>query len=107
MARSISIVEYKVAQTHFYLSCIKDAGLNFFAAQCYTDAFVSAARSITFSMQAVLSDISLFKQWYKQKQDRLKRDPLAIFFNSYRVASIHIGETLIQGGVGGKTVMER
>lgn len=53
MARSISIVEYKVGQSRFFLEQIPRSGFDFFAAQCFTDAFAAACRSITFSMQAV------------------------------------------------------
>lgn len=98
MTRSISIVEFKVMQTHFFLTQINNAGLDFFAAQCFTDAFGSAARSITFAMQAVLKDIPKFETWYSAKQEQLKHDPLCRFFNAYRDASIHIGDTVVRGG---------
>jgi hypothetical protein len=98
MKHSISIVEYKVEQARFFLESISEAGLNFFAVQCFADAFTSASRSITFSMQSVLSDLSGFKEWYATRSELLNRDSLCRFFNAYRRASIHIGETVARGG---------
>ena len=97
MARSISVVEYKVQQAHFFLQRITDAGSDLFAVQCYTDAFASAARSVTFSMQAVIKEIHGFEPWYMRRVELLKEDRIARFFNDYRVASTHIGDTVVRG----------
>jgi len=98
MARSISIVEYKVEQARFFLEKIAQCDSNFFAVQCFTDAFASTCRSITFSMQAVISEVDGFKEWYADRMELLKKDTLSQFFNAFRVASIHIGDTVIRGG---------
>jgi hypothetical protein len=98
MTRSISIVGYKVEQARFFLEQIDQCDLNFFAVQCFTDAFASACRSITFSMQAVIGDVDGFKEWYADGKDLLKKDRLSQFFNEYRVSSIHIGDTVVRGG---------
>jgi hypothetical protein len=98
MGRSISIVEYKVQQAHFFLERLDVSELNFFAVQCFTDAFASACRSITFSMQAVMNDVPGFKDWYLPRMESLKRDRVFAFFNSYRTASIHIGDTVVRSG---------
>jgi hypothetical protein len=98
MAQSISIIEYKALQALFFLEQIAKSGSNFFAVQCFTDSFASACRSITFSMQSVMGNIDNFKEWYATKQDILKNDKLAQFFNAYRVASIHIGDTVVRAG---------
>ena len=95
MQRSFSIVDYKVSQAEFFLRKIQEAELDFFAAQCFTDAFASAARSITFAMQSVCKDIPEFSKWYSAKQEILKTDSLAQFFNRYRTASVHIGDTVV------------
>jgi hypothetical protein len=98
MARSISIVEYKVEQAHFFLEQIGTSERNFFAVQCFTDAFASACRTITFSMQAVITDVDGFSAWYAKRMEPLKKDLLSNFFNAYRVASVHIGDTVVGGG---------
>jgi hypothetical protein len=98
MTRSISIVEYKVEQARFFLEQIPHSNHNFFAVQCFTDAFALACRSITFAMQAVISEVEGFKEWYAARVEGLKKDKLALFFNAYRTASIHIGDTVVRGG---------
>jgi len=96
-SRSISTVEYKVAQAHFLLEQIAEAGGNFFAVQCFSDAFAAACRSITFAMQAVIN-VDGFAQWYNERQKALESDALCKFFNAYRVVSTHIGETVVSAG---------
>jgi hypothetical protein len=98
MARSISIVEYKVQQAQFFLEQIEQSELNFFAVQCLTDAFASTCRTITFSMQAVIGEVDGFEKWYAARVELLKKDRLSEFFNAYRVASVHIGDTVVRGG---------
>jgi hypothetical protein len=98
MARSISIVEYKVEQAHFFLEQIETSEHNFFAVRCFTDAFTSACRTITFSMQAVVADVDGFQTWYAERIELLKKDRVSNFFNAYRVASVHIGETVVSRG---------
>lgn len=98
MSRSISIVEYKVQQAHFFLERLELSDVNFFAVQCFTDGFASACRSVTFSMQAVLNEVPGFKDWYLPRMEALRQDRVFAFFNSYRTASIHIGDTLVRGG---------
>lgn len=100
MARSVSIIDYKVQQAEFFLEKLEGCGYEFFAAQCYADAFVSGCRSITFSVQAVCREVAGFEQWYAAEQGRMKVDTLCTFFNSYRTASIHIGDTPVRVGAG-------
>jgi len=107
MQRSISIIEYKVRQAHFFLEKIAQAGLDFFAAQCFVDAFVIATRSITFSMQAVISGVPEFDKWYEGKQAILKKDTISQFFNKYRTVSTHIGDTVVRSGSVGRDASGR
>lgn len=102
MPRSISIVEYKVRQAHFFLEKIVQSELDFFAVQCFVDAFASAIRSITFSMQAVISDVPGFAKWYEDQLTGLKEDSISRFFNQYRTVSTHIGDTVVRGGTMGR-----
>ncbi|HMD86267.1 MAG TPA: hypothetical protein VKO18_16365 [Terriglobia bacterium] len=98
MVRSISIAEYKVEQARFFLEQISQSELNFFAAQCFVDAFASACRSITLFMQAVINKVAGFKAWYAPRIELQGKDPLSQFFNDYRNVSIHIGDTVVRGG---------
>jgi len=102
MSRSMSIVEHKVQQAHFFLERIANSDFDIFAAQCYFDAFVSSARSITFSMQSVISEVSGFANWYEDKQAMLKEDSISRFFNKYRTLSTHIGDTVLRSGEASK-----
>lgn len=97
MTRPFSNVDYKTRQAEFFLSRIAAVESGFFATQCFTDAFVCAARSITFALQAVCSDIPGFSEWYSIHQNNLKADSLAEFFNRYRSASVHLGDTSVGG----------
>ena len=98
MPRSISIVEYKVQQTAFFLRHIEAAGFDMFAVQCNTDAFAASARSITLALQAVAGKVNGFEAWYAPKQEMLRRDRLAHFFLKYRNVSSKIGDTVVRGG---------
>jgi hypothetical protein len=98
MVRSISIVEYKVEQARFFLDQIAQSDLNFFAAQCFVDAFASACKSITLSMHAVISKVAGFKAWYENRMELLEKDSLSQFFTGYRNVSVHIGDTVVRGG---------
>jgi hypothetical protein len=102
MARSVSIIDYKVQQAEFFLSKLEECGYEFFSAQCYADAFVSACRSITFSVQAVCQVVTGFESWYAEEQQRMKSDKLYAFFNNYRTASVHVGCTPVLAGAGSR-----
>lgn len=99
--RSFGLVDHKVAEAEFFLVKLGGCGFDFFAARCYASAFVAAARSITFSLQAVLSKTDGFAPWYAEQQKRLSTDPNAKFFHRFRTVSQHIGENLVSGGSSG------
>ncbi len=96
--RSISIVEYKVQQTDFFLRQLRGVGLDLFAAQCFSDAFASSARTVTLAMQAVIGKVEGFGEWYGTRQEALKEDRLARFFVEYRNVSSKIGDTVVRSG---------
>lgn len=102
MARSVSIIDYKVQQAEFFLGKLEECGYEFFPAQCYADAFVSACRSVTFSVQAVCQEIEGFESWYGDEQRRMKADKLCAFFNNYRTSSVHVGCTPVLAGAGSR-----
>lgn len=104
MARSFGLVDYKVREAEYFLLEMKHLGheINFSAVQFCASAFVSAARSITFAMQASLKNHHQFEPWYAKQQDVLRNDPLAKFFHDFRTVTQHIGENLVGGGSHGK-----
>lgn len=101
MARSFDLVDLKVAEAEFFLERIPDCGYDFFAVRCYVSAFVSSSRSITFALQACLRDYEGFNAWYQERQNCLKQDPLAKFFNDFRRINQHIGDNVVSCGAGG------
>jgi len=101
LPRSFDLVDYKVAEAEFFLQCLESSGADFFAAGCYFSAFVAAARSTTFALQAVLSSAPAFRGWYSHHQNRLRNDPVARFFHEVRTVNQHIGTSPVRGGSGG------
>ncbi len=99
--RSFSLVDHKVAEAEFFLGKIRDSGRNFFALRCFVSAFVASTRSITFSLQSVLTGSEGFAEWYSEHQERLRADPTARFFHEFRTVNQHIGDNLVGAGTSG------
>ena len=95
-----SLVLDKLAEADFFLDKMmaSETGVNLFEFRCYFSAFVSAARSISFSLQAVMNDIEGFQEWYVPKQEALRKNPLARFFVERRNEVQKVGDTRINSG---------
>src|SRR4051794_32192708 len=91
MSSSFGVVEDKLREADFFLSQLRNSPLIGFEANCFFSAFVSAARSVTFAMQASLTGVPGFKEWYQGQQTRLKTDRLAPLFVEIRNEVIHTG----------------
>jgi|RhiMetdeSRZDD1v2_1073273.scaffolds.fasta_scaffold196017_3 hypothetical protein len=91
MTSSFGVVENKLREAEFFLDQLRDASRLSFEADCYFSAFVSAARSVTFAMQASLKGVPGFRDWYESAQEQLKTDPLAPFFVEIRNEVLHTG----------------
>jgi hypothetical protein len=108
MTRSFGLVDYKVQEAEYFLLELERLGkqINFAAVQFCVSAFVSAARSITFAMQASLKGHPKFEPWYESRQQELRADPLAKFFHDFRTVTQHIGANVVGGGSNrkGKTL---
>jgi len=100
MGRSFGIVENKVNETAFFLEKLREEenSYRFDEPQFYLSAFMSACRSITFALQASLSDLEGFTEWYELKQRELKKNKLAKFFLISRNESQKVGFFTIGGG---------
>jgi len=70
MTSSFGVVENKLREAEFFLDQLRDASRLSFEADCYFSAFVSAARSVTFAMQASLKGVPGFRDWYGSAQER-------------------------------------
>jgi len=104
MTRSFGLVDYKVLEAEYFLIELKRHGkkINFYGVQFCASAFVSAARSITFAMQASLKNNAKFEPWYEARQKKLRDDPLTRFFHDFRTVTQHIGANVVGGGAHGK-----
>lgn len=100
MARSFQIVEFKVAETNFFLDKIEEAtyGFHLFEARNYISAFSSSARSITFTIQASISDLPSFKNWYESQQEFMRQNKLGKYFLEVRNLSQKVGYYPISDG---------
>ncbi len=96
--RSFSLVDRKIAEAEFFLQKLPGCGFDFFAVQCYVSAYIAAIRSVTFTLQAVLSSVPGFEPWYSTKQSELRSDELARFFHDFRTKNQHVGENAVRGG---------
>jgi hypothetical protein len=103
MSRSFQIVEDKIEEAEFFLEKLhfKDTDFPTFSlreASFYLSAFLSAVRSITFCLQASLSDLDGFQSWYERHQVSLNANELARFFLEARNLSQKVGYYPLRGG---------
>lgn len=91
MPQSFGIVEEKLSEAEFFLEKLCSSKRFSFEAKCYFSAFVSSARSITLALQATLSGVDGFAEWYELARNKLKADPLAPFFVEIRNDVVHKG----------------
>jgi hypothetical protein len=98
MARSFDCVDFKLAEADFFLEQMKSCTLSIWEVNFYFSAFVSAARSVTFALQAVMDGQPGFAEWYSKKQGEMRGDPVCRFFVTYRNEVLKTGELPIVGG---------
>ncbi|RRN77517.1 hypothetical protein EIM50_19235 [Pseudoxanthomonas sp. SGD-10] len=101
MARTFQIVEFKIAETDFFLDKLEQTtydSIHFFEARNFLSAFLASSRSITFSLQASLHGITGFKEWYDIKQQTMRESRLAKYFLEARNNSQKVGYYPLTGG---------
>jgi hypothetical protein len=82
---SFQIVEDKIEETNFFLEKMENIDFSdVFNIKFYFSAFVSAARSITFTIQKSLKGMEGFDEWYNSIQKQLRMDNVAQFFHLAR-----------------------
>lgn len=69
----------KLKEADFFLEKMKGANRQLDELNYYFSAFVSAARSVTFVMQYVASELDGFEEWYGAVQAELRQNKLAKF----------------------------
>ena len=92
MTRSFGLVEDKLREAEYFFDLLSKTSRHSQEAKYLFSAFVSAARSVTWALQACLSDVEGFKEWYLTAQESLKSDPLAPHFVEFRNKSQKTGE---------------
>lgn len=103
MTRSFGRVDYKVQEAEYFLLELRrlTQKWNIAAVQFCTSAFVSAARSITYAMQASLKGHPKFQPWYEVQRRRLKQNALSRFFHDFRRMTHHIGSNTVRAAESG------
>ncbi len=79
-------VDHKIAEVEFFLRRLLHPSS--FEFNCYFSAYLSAARSVTLALQRFL-DIDGMREWYEQRRETLKDDPLARTFKILRDDHVH------------------
>ena len=98
MSKSFDFVDEKIREADFFLDQLSESGMRMNQVRFHFNAFVSASRSITFSLQAVMNSTPGFREWYKPKQEALKANETCQFFKTIRDQSLHIGSTPVNSG---------
>ncbi|MGM4928398.1 hypothetical protein [Tardiphaga sp. 619_E2_N8_5] len=100
--RNFGIVDDKLAEADFFCDLVAEGGADFFKVRYYFSAFVAAARSVTFALQASIKHADGFDTWYDKWQQQLRANELARFFHACRTDTQHIGINPVMGGSGSK-----
>lgn len=91
MTDSFGLVENKVLEAEYFLEKLRESKYLSFDASCIFSAFVSAMRSVTFSLQFVMDGVEGFDNWYEIARKTLKSNPLAKYFVEIRNDVVHKG----------------
>lgn len=91
-SKGFHIVATKVGEADYFLDKLSEVQGNYDEFSYVLSAFSSASRSITFSLQAVMSKYPNFENWYKPHQEKLKSNDLARYFVDLRNYLQKVGE---------------
>lgn len=89
--KGIHIVASKVGEADYFLDQLKACPPTNCEFNYIFSAFVSASRSITFSLQYVMKEYPGFTEWYEIRQRQLKKSELARFFVEFRNIALKTG----------------
>ena len=87
----IHIVSDKIAEADYFLGELKKIRSDEDKFHFIFSAYVSALRSITFSLQYVMKKYPGFEDWYIERQDRLRKSSLAKAFVEFRNFTQKVG----------------
>ncbi|PIB27193.1 hypothetical protein [Maribacter sp. 4G9] len=80
----IHIVSHKIGEADYFLSKLKETHSWDNEYNYIFSAYVSALRSITFTLQFVMRKYPEFDEWYKIRQERLRKSEVAKSFVEFR-----------------------
>ncbi|MDA0270091.1 MAG: hypothetical protein O2798_01970 [Chloroflexi bacterium] len=105
LGRSFDAVDHKLLEADYFLEALCREPLSPVEASFYFSAFVSAARSVTFALQAVMKVAPGFSSWYEHRRVRLGANPTARWFVTTRNLNQKLGLAPIRGGtfIDGRT----
>lgn len=95
-SRGFHIVATKVGEADFFLEKLNGSQGHYEEFSYFLSAFTSAARSITFSLQSVMSKYPNFDEWYSTRQDKLRADCLAKYFVNLRNHTQKVGDVPVR-----------
>ena len=101
MATSFDTVDWKIAETEFFLGKMREVRCELSDINFYFSAFLSAARTSTLALQQ-FKRVPGFEAWYRSHRDRLAADPLAKRFLDLRNDHVHGGSYPIGSGCSNK-----
>ena len=95
-SKGFFIVAQKVGEADYFLEMLKSVNGRYYEFSYVLSAFTSAARSITFSLQAVMSKYPDFDSWYAREQEGLRSNDLAKYFVNLRNYLQKVGEIPVE-----------
>lgn len=60
------------------------------------NSFLSSSRAITYALQKEGKKINGFEEWYKEKQDEMRKDKLLRFIHEARTIDFHEGNNVLE-----------
>ena len=93
--RSLLFVEQKILEAEYFVDRLPH--LQFEAFVYELNAFLSAARSVTFLLQKEMKGVPGFDDWWKNKSTEMSEDPVMKFFKKSRNISQKEGTVAVEG----------
>ncbi len=95
MGRSFDNVDFKVAEAEYFLERLSVRDCVHPEIDFLLSAYASAARSITFTLKAVLNGTAGFAEWYSVREEQLRANGLARYFLELRNVTQKTGATVV------------
>src|SRR5205814_7905978 len=100
--RPLDLIVEKVAEAGYFLHQMGRSGFDLFAFHCNLSAFLSASRSVTLTLQAVMKHVPAFDAWYESARRPLQTDVLPRFFVERRNVATKTGDLgIVRGPMSG------